>query len=167
MTNRLIPLLALFALLQLSPLLADSRSFDDVRAEVNELMAAEEAPAGVVFEILSWDERTWQWIAPLVTELRGQLRGKFPEIDVVIVSHGADQFQLTREREAEQPDAIAQLASLSDEGVNIHVCGVHSQWNGVPADAYLDFVDVSPSGPAQVNDYVNMGYYKILRRGAD
>jgi len=163
MLQKLFSMMALLALLLVRPAFAESYS----NAEVNALLAADEAPAGVVFETLSWDEQAWQKAAPLIADLRRQLRAKFPDIDVVIVSHGADQFQLTREREQEQPEAMAQLASLANEGVNIHVCGVHGQWNSVPEDAYLDFVDVSASGPAQINDYVNMGYKKILLRGDD
>jgi intracellular sulfur oxidation DsrE/DsrF family protein len=129
--------------------------------EVADIIAGSEAPAGVVFEMTSWDDRAWEWAAPLIADLRRQLRERFPGLDVVVVSHGADQFQLTKDKQGEQPGAIAQLASLSDEGMNIHVCGVHSQWNDVPEDAYLDFVDVSASGPAQIRDYMNVGYVRI------
>jgi hypothetical protein len=93
--------------------------------EVADIIAGSEAPAGVVFEMTSWDDRAWEWAAPLIADLRRQLRERFPGLDVVVV------------------------------------CGVHSQWNDVPEDAYLDFVDVSASGPAQIRDYMNVGYVRI------
>ena len=117
-------------------------------ATVSRLLQAEQAPDGVVFELISWDQKTWQWAAPM--------------IDVAVVSHGGEQFQLTKSAAQQQPRAIAQLQSLTDEGVNLHVCGTHSYWNDVEESAYLDMVDVSPSGPAQINDYIKLGYTHIL-----
>lgn len=133
-----------------------------VHSTINRLLAAEEAPDGVVFELLSWDEHTWQWAAPMITDLRNQLKVKFPQVDVAVVSHGGEQFQLTKARQQEQPQAIAQLKTLTDDGVNLHVCGTHSSWQDVPDTAYIDIADVSPSGPAQINDYIKLGYRHIL-----
>lgn len=130
-------------------------------ADVDRLLQSGQAPAGVVFELLSWDEKSWQWAAPMITALREQLKAGFPDIDIAIVSHGGEQFQLTRERQQDQPRAIAQLASPAGAGVSVHVCGTHSSWRDVPQSAYLDFVDVSPSAPAQLNDYINLGYHHI------
>lgn len=129
---------------------------------VDRLLQTGQNPDGVVFELISWDDKTWQWAAPMITSLRTQLRSKYPDIDVAVVSHGGEQFQLTRERQQEQPGAIAQLAELTEDGVNLHVCGTHSSWKDVPDSAYLDMVDVSPSGPAQINDYIKLGYEHIL-----
>jgi len=53
---------------------------------------------------------------------------------------------------------------LSDEGVNLYVCGTHSSWKNISEDSYIDIVNVSPSGPARINDYLNLGYTKILLR---
>lgn len=137
-------------------------ALDYTHATVNKLIQAKEAPDGVVFELISWDERTWTWAAPMITALRHQLKQKFPDIDVVLVSHGGEQFQLTQERQHEQPEAIAQLQSLSEDGMSLHVCGTHSSWKDVPDTAYIDIIDVSPSGPAQINDYIKLGYTHIL-----
>jgi hypothetical protein len=38
----------------------------------------------------------------------------------------------------------------------------HSRWNAVAETACIDLVDVSPSGPAQINDYIKLGYNHIL-----
>ncbi len=142
--------------------LSQAAEFNDAR--INRLLNAEQAPDGVVFELISWDDKTWQWAAPMITDLRRQLQQKFPGIDVAVVSHGGEQFQLTKTAAAQQPQAIAQLQSLTDDGVNLHVCGTHSYWNDVDESAYLDMVSVSPSGPAQVSDYIKLGYTHILLR---
>ncbi len=133
-------------------------------ADVDALLSADEAPAGVVFEILSGQQNAWQWAAPMLKQFQQQLKHKFAQIDIVVVSHGNEQFQLTRENAVNNPQAIDTLQSLSAQGTNIHVCGVHSGWRDVSEDSYLDFVDVSASGPAQINDYVNLGYKRIILR---
>ena len=142
------------------PVLLSADSYHN--AEVTRLLNDDRAPDGVVFELISWDDKTWTWAAPMLSDLRRQLRQKFPDIDVVVVSHGGEQFQLTHERQQEQPQAISQLASLSEDGMNVHVCGTHSSWQDVPESAYLKFVDVSPSGPAQINDYIKLGYHHVV-----
>lgn len=130
--------------------------------QLQTLIDSAEAPDGVVIELLAWDEQTWTWAAPLITEFRKQLLAKHPDTDVAVVSHGGEQFQLTKKAAETQPEAIDQLQSLTAAGVNLHVCGVHSGWQDVPEDAYLDIVDVSPSGPAQINDYIKLGYKQVL-----
>jgi intracellular sulfur oxidation DsrE/DsrF family protein len=129
---------------------------------INRLLAADETPDGVVFELIAWDDNTWMWAAPMITDLRRQLLAKFPGVDIAVVSHGGEQFQLTRERIGEQAPALAQLETLTGQGVELHVCGAHSLMSDVPISAYIDIVDVSPSGPAQINDYIKLGYRHIL-----
>ncbi|NNJ91251.1 MAG: DsrE family protein [Gammaproteobacteria bacterium] len=129
---------------------------------VEKILASDNEPDGIVFELLSWDENTWTWAAPLLKEYRKRLLAKFPDIDIAVVSHGGEQFQLTREEAANQPMAMQTLQTLSDEGVSLHVCGTHSSWKDVSEDSYIDIVDVSPSGPAQINDYIKLGYTKIV-----
>lgn len=145
-------------LLSVQPLVAETYS----HPQVERLLAADEAPDGVVFEVLSWDSKTWTWAAPMIRDLRKQLRERYPDLDIAVVSHGAEQFQLTQDAASKQPSAIETLSDLNQDGVNIHVCGVHSSWEDVSEDSYIDIVDVSPSGPAQINDYVNLGYSKVL-----
>ena len=131
-------------------------------AQVDALLAKDEAPQGVVFELISGDPKTWVWASPMLADFHERLRAKFAGLDIVVVSHGAEQFQLMTSRKREQPAAIAQLADLASEGVDVHVCGVHSSWRDVPQSAYLNFIDVTASGPAQINDYVALGYAFII-----
>ncbi len=150
-------LLCLVLILGLSTATAGGLDSPDFR----NLFARQEAPPGVVVELIEWDSNSWQWATPLLIELRERLRQRFPETDLAIVSHGGEQFQLTRERRAEQPEALRQLQGLVDDGVDLFVCGTHSSWRDVPADAYLEFVRVAPSGPARINDYIDLGYVPV------
>jgi len=157
-THWLTLMLTVLVLGWITPVVADEFQ----HPSVNRLLQAAEAPDGVVFEISSWDKNSWQWAAPLISSLHRQLKARFPALDVAIVSHGGEQFQLTRQRQQEQPQAIAQLAELVSEGVNLHVCGTHSSWRNVDPSEYIEIVDVAGSAPAQINDYIKLGYQHIL-----
>lgn len=130
--------------------------------EVEKLLNANEAPSGVVFEIITWEKNAWDWATPMLKQFRTQLLTKFPELDIALVSHGGEQFELVKSKEAENKQSFKVLKSLTNEGVDVHVCGTHSSWRDVPEAAYADFIDVSPSGPAQINDYIKLGFTHIL-----
>lgn len=130
--------------------------------EVEKLLNAKEEPAGVVFEIISWDKNAWDWAAPMLKQYRKQLLAKYPDLDIALVSHGGEQFELTNDKAKKNAETFKTLKSLSDEGVNLHVCGTHSSWRDVDDSEYVSFIDVSPSGPAQINDYINLGFTHIL-----
>ena len=51
---------------------------------IKRMLQASEPPDGVVFELVSWDEHTWSWAAPMITDLRAQLQRKFPQVDVAV-----------------------------------------------------------------------------------
>lgn len=125
------------------------------------LLEQQEPPEGVVFEIITWQDDAWEWATPLLTEIHQRLKSKFPDLDIAIVSHGAEQFDLTTSQSVGIPKEIANLTKLNEAGVNLHVCGTHSSWQDIPDTAYLDIVDVAVSAPAQINDYIELGYEHI------
>ena len=129
---------------------------------VEGLLNAKEEPSGVVFEMITWDKSAWSWAAPMLKQYRQQLLEKYPDLDIALVSHGGEQFELTKDKAQKNAVAFKTLKSLSDEGVDLHVCGTHSSWQDVDDSEYADFIDVSPSGPAQINDYIKLGFTHIL-----
>ena len=159
---RLLQSLALVAclLLSVNPLTAGNYS----HPEIDRLLQSAEAPTGVVIEVISWDPNTWDWATPMIRQFREQLDQRFPGIDVAVVSHGAEQFLLTRDNLANTPAVLDGLTDLADQGVDFHVCGTHSEWRGVDESEYADLVNVSASGPAQINDYKNLGYQLVILR---
>ncbi len=128
---------------------------------VQALIDAGNAPDGVVFEIASGDSRFLDWALQEADRLTRQLRAKYPGLDVSIVSHGREQFALTRQRLADNAPLEQQLQGLVDADVPVHVCGTNAEWNGVDAEEFTALVDVAVTGPAQINDYVKLGYEKI------
>ena len=129
---------------------------------VNRLIQGNDEPVGVVFELVENDKSTWEWAAPMIQDLRMQLKAKYPEIEIAVVSHGREQFQLIKKRAKRQKQAISILEELvNQEQVNLHVCGTHSSWYDIPESSYIDIVDVAVSGPAKINDYINLGYQPV------
>ena len=129
------------------------------------ILSSDKPPVGVVFEVASGDENGWKWAVPLVKSYARQLREKFPKIKLAVVSHGAEQFQLTKGNRQYYPNAHKQVASLvKDQGIDVHVCGNFASSFGINKDDFVDFIDVASRGPAQVNFYENAGYVVLFVR---
>ena len=149
--------LLLSVLLPLSLLFSGAASAKTVK----EILALEEAPPGVVFEILAPNPQQWQRIQPRLMGAIDSLRSAFPDLDLAVVSHGNEQFALTTENESKFPLLHQGVRDLGESGVDVHVCETFASWSNVTADAFPDYVDVAPSGPAQINNYVAMGYLLV------
>ena len=52
-------------------------------------------------------------------------------------------------------------AERSPEDVEIHVCGEYARWKRPGSADFLDFVDVSASGSAQLADYARLGFAQV------
>ena len=127
-------------------------------------MARGEAPYGVVFEIVEGDEDALRAILPKVRAAIESIRRHFPQTSFAVVSHGSEQFALQSSYREEQAEVHEQVRSLVDEEVPVHVCGTHAGWYGVSAEEFPDYVDVAPSGPAQISLYRELGYDVIIVR---
>ncbi|MFT5503564.1 MAG: intracellular sulfur oxidation DsrE/DsrF family protein [Gammaproteobacteria bacterium] len=129
--------------------------------QVDQIIQSGEMPDGIVFELITFEDDAWSWAAPMIESLASGLRQKFPEVEIALVSHGSEMFDLaTQENRHDQP-AIKQLASISESGVDIHVCGGFASYQQLGDDDFLKFVDVAPSAPARLNDYLNLGFELI------
>jgi len=131
--------------------------------DVETLLAAEEAPVGVVFEIVSGEEGLLSRLLPAIKSDIKKLRENFPGIPVAIVTHGGEQFDLlTENRDSET--AAHKLAEelVNSDDVNVHVCGVHASWRNKGAEDFPDYVNVAVTGPAQIKTYVDMDYELIV-----
>lgn len=131
--------------------------------QVNAIINKGEAPEGVVFEIVSGDPEGLRWALPEAKKAVEKLRAKFPGIEIAVVTHGREQFALQKKNK----DRFKKVHSLTeslvkDSGVNLHVCGTYAEWHNVTAEEFADYADVAAAGPAQINDYVKLGFTKIL-----
>ncbi len=62
------------------------------------MQAQDDAPFGVVFEIVEHDENALQWAIPAIDRYVRQLRKRFPDIGLAVVSHGREEFALMKSR---------------------------------------------------------------------
>lgn len=133
-------------------------------ASIEELLAGSEAPPGVVFEIVDADETSLRLRLPAVLSAIERIRERFPQTGFAVVSHGREEFALQSRYREEHADIHAQVRSLVDGEVPVHVCGTHAGWYGVAAENFPAYVDVAPSGPAQIGLYRELGYELIIVR---
>ncbi|MBV2089643.1 MAG: DsrE family protein [Candidatus Thiodiazotropha sp. (ex Ctena orbiculata)] len=136
--------------------------------EIERLLKAEEEPAGVVFEILEDDDDALGWALPKVAKLSARLRERFPDLAIAVVTHGREQFALL----ANEADGLLapiheDARQLQTDEIDLHVCGTHASWDGYTPEDFPDYIDVSPSGPAQIRDYQNLGFVLIMLQGPD
>jgi len=131
------------------------------------VLAGAEEPAGVLFEVVESRRSDLRTVMPRIEGYVQRLRARFPGISIAVVSHGAEQFGLMREREQALPQVHSIARRLvTEQDVPVHVCEVNAAWNNVDAADFPDYVDVAAYGPAQVQDYEALGYVTI-RVGAE
>jgi len=147
----------------LIPLLLFFCTHLQANSELNRVLALEEAPDGVVFEIVEGDAGALNWAIPKTVEMIERLRERFPGLPVAVVSHGAEQFALKSEAAEDYRPVHDAVRSLSGEQeVEVHVCGAHASWYDVDESDFPDYVDVVPAGPVQIKQYRELGYQLIL-----
>ena len=152
MKNRLAVLLCMLAAIGAPQLMA---------GVVDELLKLEEAPPGVVFEIVAWQDDFLEQALPLVRQDIARLRERFPDLEFAVVSHGSEQFALLKDERYTFESAHAVTKSLVADDVPVHVCGTHANWRQVSEEDFPDYVDVAASGPAQINDYLALDYVLV------
>lgn len=131
-------------------------------SDVDNLLAQSTTPDGVVFEIVESDKSALEYLLPRVREAIIKIREKFPDTDFAVVSHGREEFALQTRYQAEQSEIHNAVLSLVAEDVPVYVCETHAGWYGVSADDFPDYVEVAPSGPGQINLYLELGYQLIV-----
>lgn len=135
---------------------------DEEKMQIESLLKQDKPPAGIVFEIVSDDEDLLADMLPQVRRWITRLREKFPELPIAIVSHGKEQFALASSDSSSEKDTHSITRGLVEDGIDVHVCGTHAGWYGVSPEDFPDYVDVSPVGPTQIDDYEEMGYELIF-----
>ena len=103
-----------------------------------------------------------KWAIPAVNKYVKQLRERFPDIGLAVVSHGSEQFGLMKSEQKEKAEVHKTVQSLVASDVPVHVCGTHAGWFDIAPEDFPDYVDVSPTGPAQINDYLALDYELIV-----
>ena len=127
------------------------------------LLAAPTRPAGVVFEIIDSDPRALEVALPWVRQAAEKIEERFPGVPMALVSHGREMFALQDKDKTRNPDLHQQVQSLKrDRNIPVHVCETHAGWKGVAPEAFPSYIDVAPSGPAQISHYMALDYQRVV-----
>lgn len=117
-------------------------------------------PPGVVIEVVGRDDGLRKGV-PLLRDVIGQIRKRFPGIDIALVSHGREQFALLEGAEEFTDIQRSMRELIADTQVNVHVCGAHAERAGRSAEDFVSFVNVAAHGPIQIRDYEALGYLRL------
>lgn len=151
--NHLTLTVSLLIIFSVSTVLANS---------VDKVLAYKEAPPGVVFEIVS---RRPDLLKELLPELRNdikKLRERFPGLPIAIVTHGSEQFSLTKKQSDKYSEVHKTVEKMVvDDNIDVHVCGTYAEWYGITPEDFPAYVNVAPEGPAQINNYTDLDYVLI------
>lgn len=151
------------SLLILTFLLINSAIASASALSVDDLLKKQQGPAGVVFEIISARQDELNTLLPDLKKDIQRLRTRFPDLSIAIVSHGQEQFALTSNNSQKAKTVHSLVKQLVNEDrIKVHVCETHASWRGISAEDFPDYVDVSPTGPAQINDYLELDYELIV-----
>ena len=141
---------------------ANSAFAADNQKMVDFILKSDPPPLGVVFEIVEGDPKALAWAIPQAIKFSKQLRNKFPNIDIAVVTHGKEQFALTTERTKDNEKVHKAVKSLVADNIPVQVCGTHASWYGKTEKDFPDYVEVVPAAPTTINNYEDMGYEKIV-----
>lgn len=157
-----------------SPLLRGARSFffsclvltgiasASEPVTIEAILSQQAEPDGVVIEIVTGNDDGLDWALPRAQEYAKRLHARFPDMPVAVVTHGREQFALTRDKQKAKPKVHSLTQALAKEGVKLHVCGTYAGWKGLADEDFPDYVDVAAAGPAQINDYKALGFMHVI-----
>lgn len=130
---------------------------------LEQLLAKPTPPAGVVFEIVDRDPQALEFALPWVRQAAEKIEERFPGVPMALVTHGQEMFAL-QEKDRQRNAALhEQVQSLKrDRNIPVHVCETYAGWKGVAPEAFPSYIDVAPSGPAQINNYIALDYQRVV-----
>lgn len=132
-------------------------------ASLDDLLARPAAPPGVVFEIVDRDPGALELALPWVQDAAARLKARHPGLPMALVTHGQEMFALQTTQQAGNPTLHQLAETLSrDQGIPVHVCETHAGWRGLAPENFPAYIDVAPSGPAQIRNYEMLDYVRVV-----
>ena len=132
------------------------------KQEVDNIIALETAPVGVLFELIGRENGIYLPEGlKKVEAYKIQLKKKFKNIKVAVVTHGAEQFELTKENANKQRKTHDLVKRISSEDVPVHVCSTHASWRGKSEIDFPDYVLASSGAGSQMKEYEDQGYIRV------
>ncbi len=135
---------------------------DDVIAPI---LALPKAPPGVVFEVVEGDPEALRSTIPEVRRLAERLRARFPGLPIAVVTHGREQFALTRANDGSHRSLHDEVRRMTGrDAIEVQVCGTHAGWRGLGPEDFPDYVQVASSARSALRAYEEFGYRHLRLR---
>ena len=154
MTSTALRCLVLFLILTLS-CAAKEPPFEEFpeQSEIDAIRTAQK-PEGVLFLVMEQDEEAFQWVLPRVIHYTRQLREKWSDLTIVMLSHGEEMFALRTEYQPLYEKLHRDVLTLvSEYDVLFQVCGSYASFSNVVPSEFPDYIDVVPFAPAEIENY--------------
>jgi len=133
------------------------------KQKVDKIIALEKAPVGVLFELIGRENGKYLPEGlKKVEAYKIQLEKKFPDIKVAVVTHGSEQFELTKENAVKQSKTHDIVKRITEENVPVHVCSNHAGWRGKTEQDFPSYVLASSGAGSQMKEYQDLGYIRVL-----
>jgi intracellular sulfur oxidation DsrE/DsrF family protein len=127
--------------------------------EILYLLNAEESSPGVLLHTREHDEDAYIWVAPRLEYYVTLLRERYPEIPLVVISHGDEMTSLTVDNKMNYPGIHQVIRRLVNEyQVEFQVCASFATYSDIDVSDFPDYIQVIPSAPAAFTDYRALGF---------
>ena len=140
-------------------------AFADDKLDIGKILAMSEAPEGVVFELIGSENS--QYLPNSLSKIESyktQLKNTFPNIEIAVVAHGSEQFELTKDNAKQEKKSHDLVKRITLDDVPVHICETHASWRGIEAADFPDYITVSAQGPIQIRQYQELGYLLVVVR---
>ena len=128
------------------------------QSEIDSIRTSEQ-PEGVVFLVMEYDEEALQWVVPRVAHYTRQLREKWKDLAIVVLSHGEEMFALKTEYRVLYKKLHQDILKLiSEYDVLFQVCGSYAHFADVAPSEFPHYVDVVPFAPAEIENYRHLEF---------
>ena len=154
MTPSALRCLGLFLILVL-PCAAKETSAEEFpeQSEIDKIRT-DHKPEGILFLVMEQDQEAFQWVLPRVIHYTRQLREKWSDLTIVMLSHGEEMFALRTEyRPLYEKLHQDVLTLVSEYDVLFQVCGSYASFSNVVPSEFPDYIDVVPFAPAEIENY--------------
>lgn len=149
--------------LLLTSFLATPVLAQDTHPKVAEIVAANIAPEGVVFDIETLEQGALAELSDYIKWQIKTLKQAYPNVDIAVVSHGIEEYALQTSNQSKHEKLHSLFANLVEKDeVSVHVCGAVAGLKNLTQEDFPEFVSYSDSGMAQINDYKALGYQVIV-----
>jgi len=137
--------------------------FPNDKNAINKILNMSEAPDGVVFELIGSENSKYLPNAlSKVEAYKNQLKKKFPSIDIAVVSHGSEQFELTTDNAKKEKKSHNLVKRITSDDVPVHICATHASWRNIDEEDFPEYITISAQAPIQIKQYQELGYILVI-----